>query len=82
VTFRQLCTGATLDFNAAMRLEYRLVQRFMAGHDFREGVRALIVDKDNRPRWRPGRLAEVRATDVDAYFAPLPDGDLILGEPS
>ena len=82
VTFRQLCTGATLDFNAAMRLEYRLVQRFMAGHDFREGVRALIIDKDNRPRWRPERLAEVRETDVDAYFAPLPDGDLTLGKPS
>jgi enoyl-CoA hydratase len=82
VTFRQLCTGATLDFNAAMRLEYRLVQRFMAGHDFREGVRALIIDKDNRPRWRPERLAEVRGTEVDAYFAPLPDGDLTLGEPS
>ena len=59
VTFRQLRSGATLDFDAAMRLEYRLVHRFMAGHDFREGVRALIIDKDNRPRWRPGRLAEV-----------------------
>jgi enoyl-CoA hydratase/carnithine racemase len=80
VTFRQLCTGATLDFKAAMRLEYRLVHRFMAGHDFREGVRALIIDKDNRPRWRPGRLAEVSRSDVDAYFAPLPDGELPLGE--
>ena len=78
VTFRQLCAGATLDFDAAMRLEYRLVQRFMAGHDFREGVRALIIDKDNRPRWRPERLAEVRTADVDAYFAPLPAGDLTL----
>ena len=78
VTFRQLCSGATLDFDAAIRLEYRLVHRFMAGHDFREGVRALIIDKDNRPRWRPGRLAEVSASDVDAYFAPLPEGDLAL----
>ena len=81
VTFRQLCNGATLDFDAAMRLEYRLVQRFMAGHDFREGVRARIIDKDNRPRWRPERLAAVRATDVDAYFAPLPGGDLALDKP-
>jgi enoyl-CoA hydratase len=81
VTFRQLRTGATLDFDAAICLEYRLVQRFMAGHDFREGVRALIIDKDNRPRWRPERLAAVRATDVDAYFAPLSGGDLALDEP-
>ena len=79
VTFRQLCVGATLDFDAAMRLEYRLVHRFLAGHDFREGIRALIIDKDNRPRWRPELLAEVDPAAVDAYFAPLPQGDLMLG---
>jgi enoyl-CoA hydratase len=78
VIFRQLQTGHTLDFNAAMRLEYRLVHRFMAGHDFSEGVRALIIDKDNRPRWRPGQLSEVTPDDVAAYFAPLADGELAL----
>jgi enoyl-CoA hydratase len=78
VTFRQLCIGATLDFDAAMRLEYRLVHRFLAGHDFREGIRALIIDKDNRPRWRPELLAEVSPAAVDAYFASLPQGDLVL----
>jgi enoyl-CoA hydratase len=80
VTFRQLGAGATLDFDAAMRLEYRLVHRFLAGHDFREGIRALIIDKDNRPRWRPELLAEVTPAAIDAYFAPLPDGDLMFGE--
>ncbi len=79
VTFRQLCIGATLEFDAAVRLEYRLVQRFLAGHDFREGIRALIIDKDNQPRWRPELLAEVSPVAVDAYFAPLPEGDLMLG---
>jgi enoyl-CoA hydratase len=76
VTFRQLCQGATLDFNSAMRLEYRLVHRFMAGHDFREGVRALLVDKDRHPKWRPERLSDVTESMVDGYFAPLPAGDL------
>lgn len=80
VTFRQLGAGATLNFDAAMRLEYRLVHRFMSGHDFREGVRALIIDKDNRPRWRPDSLVGVSPADVDTYFAPLPDGDLALAE--
>lgn len=78
VTFRQLREGAGMDFDAAMRLEYRLVHRFMAGHDFREGVRALIIDKDNRPRWQPARLADVSPGTVDSYFAPLPEGDLDL----
>lgn len=80
VTFRQLQTGGDLDFEDAMRLEYRLVHRFLESHDFREGVRALIVDKDNQPRWRPAELAEVDTGDVDAYFAPLPGGELQLGE--
>jgi enoyl-CoA hydratase len=71
VTFRQLRAGAGLDFDDAMRLEYRLVHRFMAGHDFREGIRALIIDKDGQPKWRPSRLEDVTAADVDAYFRPL-----------
>jgi enoyl-CoA hydratase len=78
VTFRQLCDGATLDFDSAMRLEYRLVHRFMVGHDFREGVRALLIDRDRRPRWCPDRLDDVSDAMVDGYFAPLPAGDLAL----
>jgi enoyl-CoA hydratase len=78
VTFRQLQEGAELDFDDAMRLEYRLVPRFLAGHDFREGVRALIIDKDGRPEWRPKRLEDVSTADIEAYFRPLPDGDLPL----
>jgi enoyl-CoA hydratase len=78
VTFRQLRSGDTLDIDATMRLEYRLVHRFMAGHDFGEGVRALIVDKDNTPRWRPARLQDIAVADLDAYFAQLPHGDLPL----
>jgi enoyl-CoA hydratase len=78
VTFRQLQEGRALDFDDAMRLEYRLVHRFMAGHDFPEGVRALIVDKDNRPKWRPDRRDEVSQAEIDGYFAPLETGELVL----
>ena len=78
VTFQQLRTGATLGFEAAMQLEYRLVHRFMAGHDFREGVRALLVDKDNSPRWRPSHLQDIIGSDLEVYFADLPHGDLQL----
>ena len=78
VTFRQLRQGAALDFDDAMRLEYRLVHRFVSGHDFREGVRALIIDKDNRPDWRPRRLEDLTTVDVEAYFQPLPGAELAL----
>jgi enoyl-CoA hydratase len=76
VTLRQLRLGGGLaDFIAAMAMEYRLSQRFIAGHDFYEGVRAVIIDKDQAPRWQPATLAEVNDAMVDAYFAPLPEGD-------
>jgi enoyl-CoA hydratase len=76
VTYRQVRLGRDLDFEACMVMEYRMIQRFMAGHDFFEGVRAAIVDKDQAPRWQPDSLAAVGAADVDAYFAPLGARDL------
>ncbi len=78
VTVRQLRAGAALDFAAAMRLEYRLSQRFCADHDFAEGIRSVVIDKDNAPQWRPASLAAVTEADVDAHFQPPPDGELLL----
>ena len=71
VTFRQLREGRTLDFAACMRLEYRLVTRFIEGHDFYEGIRAAVIDKDRRPKWNPVALEDVSEASVDRYFAPI-----------
>lgn len=79
VTFAQLRRGAGMaDLAEALRLEYRMVHRFLGGHDFPEGVRALLVDKDKRPRWSHGSIAEVTPAEVEAVMAPLPGGDLAL----
>jgi len=78
VTFRQLREGATKDFDDCMRMEWRMVNRIIAGHDFYEGTRAVVIDKDQAPQWDPDRLEDVTDGDVDAYFAPLPNGDLDL----
>lgn len=78
VTVRQIRLGAHLVFREVMAMEYRMARRMMAGHDFFEGVRALLVDKDQRPVWRPARLEEVSIADVDAVFAPLGDDELVL----
>ena len=72
VTLRELREAAELDFEDCMIMEYRLVQAFMADRDFFEGVRAVIIDKDNKPNWQPPTLADVTSTMVDAYFRPLP----------
>jgi enoyl-CoA hydratase len=62
-------------FSDEMRKEYRLAVRISSSHDFAEGVRAVLVDKDGAPRWRPATLSEVDDGDLDALFAPLPDSD-------
>jgi enoyl-CoA hydratase len=74
----QVRRGAASDFETCMRMEFRIVSRVVEGHDFYEGVRSVIVDKDNRPRWNPATLAQISEAEVARYFAPLEDGDLVL----
>ena len=76
VTYRQIREGKALGFEACMRLEFRLTNRFMRGHDFYEGVRAVILEKDNAPKWNPPTLERVTGGDVESFFAPLDGGDL------
>lgn len=76
VTLRQLERGARLSFEDCMVMEFRLSQRAMATADYYEGVRAAVIDKDRTPKWRPASLAEVSEAEVEAWFAPLPGGDL------
>jgi len=71
VTLKQLQRGATLTFDECIKLEYYITSQFVKGHDFYEGVRAAIIDKDQQPKWKPETLDEVTISDVEAYFAPL-----------
>jgi enoyl-CoA hydratase len=78
VTFRQMREGRTLDFVSCMRLEYRLATRMAESHDFSEGVRAAVIDKDQKPRWNPKELWQICDNDISAYFAPLGPNELAL----
>jgi enoyl-CoA hydratase len=72
VALRQLATSLTLpDFAANMAMEYRIGSRVLMLPDFAEGVRAVIVDKDNAPRWSPATPEGVTPAMLDAIFAPL-----------
>jgi enoyl-CoA hydratase len=73
LTREQMRRGAALDFTDCMRTEFRIVSRIVHGHDLYEGIRSVIIDKDQAPRWRPPTLAEVSAGDVERHFAPLAD---------
>lgn len=71
ITHRQMIAGVGLSFEAAMRMEFRIVSRIVQGVDFLEGTRAVVIDKDMKPKWQPASIDEVSKTDIDAYFAPL-----------
>lgn len=76
-----LAVAATLEMQArlpadvalrtALELEYRVTHRAQEMTDFLEGIRAMVIDKDRKPRWRHGSGAEVTAAEVDALLAPL-----------
>jgi enoyl-CoA hydratase len=69
----QVRRGAHWDFETCMRAEFRIVSRIIHGHDFYEGVRAVIVDKDNKPQWQPAALGDVSDAEIERHFAALED---------
>jgi enoyl-CoA hydratase len=71
IAYEQMRRGGALSFEEAMATEFRIVSRVVHGHDFYEGVRAAIIEKDGAPRWRPASLAEVSREEVERYFVPL-----------
>lgn len=78
VALAQMRRGAEWTFAQCMQAEFRIVSRIVRGHDFYEGVRAAIIDKDNAPRWQPATLDAVTSDEVERHFAALEDGDLDL----
>jgi enoyl-CoA hydratase len=71
IVLEQIRLGPTLDFTQCMRTEFRIVSRMVRGYDLYEGIRAVIIDKDQAPRWRPSTVEAVSAAEVERYFAPL-----------
>jgi enoyl-CoA hydratase len=80
ITFRQLQLGRTMDVEAALVLEYRLTQHCLKAHDFFEGIRALLVDKDRKPRWQHASIADVGVAELDTYFAPIGARELTFAD--
>ncbi|KFQ05717.1 hypothetical protein N329_10866, partial [Haliaeetus albicilla] len=78
MTLRQLREGASMSLQDVLMMEYRLSQACMRGHDFYEGVRAVLTDKDQSPRWKPAALEEVSDEFLDDCFKPLGNNDLKL----
>ena len=78
VALKQIRAGAAMKFTDVMTMEYRLSQRLVGMHDFYEGIRAALIDKDRQPKWSPATVAAVDDAAITALFAPLPQ-DLVIG---
>jgi enoyl-CoA hydratase len=77
ITLRNIREAASFEkLEQSFQQDYRIALASIAGHDFIEGIRATIVDKDRTPRWRPETLAGVTTDLVERYFRPLGDGEL------
>ncbi|KAB2941220.1 MAG: enoyl-CoA hydratase/isomerase family protein [Hyphomicrobium sp.] len=78
VTHRHIRAARALDLRQTLSIDYRLACRCLDGHDFYEGVRAALIDKDGNPRWRPDTLEEVTPAMVEDYFTPMGPAELAL----
>jgi enoyl-CoA hydratase len=75
LTLKEIRKGRALNIDDCLRMEYSLSQSVLAGHDFYEGVRAQLVDKDRHPKWYPATLDAVDNSAIDSLFVtPLHGG--------
>lgn len=71
ITKRALDEGSELTLAECLQMEFRLSQRFVADNDFAEGVRALLIDKDQKPNWNPKTLEDCTPEKIQSYFEPI-----------
>jgi enoyl-CoA hydratase len=78
-TWRRMVDGKDQSIGRVLADDYRMAVRIVGGHDFPEGVRAILVDKDLSARWDPPTLDAVTEADIDALLAPMVDADELEG---
>lgn len=78
VIYALLTKNKSAPIKKCLTTEFRIGQRFINSYDFFEGIRSILIDKDNRPRWQPSHLNEIKAKDIKNYFTPLGDKEIVL----
>lgn len=68
VALEQLVRGKEMTAADCFRMEMNMSMHFMHSHDFYEGIRSVLVDKDRNPSWNPATIHEVKQEDVEAFF--------------
>lgn len=78
VTFEHIQSTGDVGLRQTLITDYTLVSRFMLSHDFPEGVRAALIDKDGNPRWQPAHLSDVSPDLVKEMFQAVPGNNYAL----
>jgi enoyl-CoA hydratase len=78
-TWRRMVDGKGQSIKRVLADDYRMAVRLVGGHDFAEGVRAILVDKDPPAHWNPSTLDSVTEADIDALLAPMVKEDELVG---
>ncbi len=78
ITHRHIRDARALDLRQTLCVDYRLACRFLDAHDFYEGVRAVLIDKDGHPKWQPANISDVTANMVDDCFVPMGPDEMAL----
>ncbi|WP_332060858.1 enoyl-CoA hydratase/isomerase family protein [Bartonella sp. CB74] len=71
IIWRQMKQKSFQTLEDCMKIENRIAHHMINSHDFREGVRAMLIDKDQKPKWHPDKLSKVTSKTIDAYFQPV-----------
>lgn len=80
IAYEQMGRARTIDPGEVLKMDFRIVSRILDGHDLYEGIRAVVIDKDQEPRWDPATLEAVDRAEIEAHFGPSPHGDLDLAQ--
>jgi hypothetical protein len=70
VTLSQLRRGKTMDVASNLRMERTMVRRSFENGEVLEGIRSVVIDKDNAPKWSPTQLADVSTEMIERFFEP------------
>jgi 3-hydroxyisobutyryl-CoA hydrolase len=75
VCHREHTLGKKMSLRDCLKMEFRMACHHAAGSDLHEGVRALLIDKDNKPNYKPSTLHDVEEEHIERFMKPLPNGD-------
>jgi hypothetical protein len=75
VAIKQMDFGARKSLRECLEMEYQLCLRFTSQHDFMEGVRALLIDRGDTPKWKPDSHSKIDDAMIEWYFKPLPEDE-------